>query len=331
MATDRLFFHSGSADRAPGVGRHESVVDPSAYAALAQIPNWRKMLSNFWVADFVYEGLTYRTVEHCFQAAKIAIANPGLARDFALESQSSLSQGDGLAARKQRKLVLLAPQQLALWDRCKHVVMQSAMRAKFTQNPALMAVLQTTRDAQLWHGTGRGSRPQRIYDLEAVRSEARDDRPLEADIVFRFEGRAVAGLVLDPVQNGFPWYEGSLIEGPAYAHLQAFLAHYRAADIERDFAAYHPDEGPYEETDLFAYAQVIATHREHRSPLTDDEHVFAWLAPWRDAADTELDRYLEFLDWRRWQAVGRSGAIERGIALPPSLDFATKRYAYRPR
>jgi ribA/ribD-fused uncharacterized protein len=171
MADDRLFFHSGSADRAPGEGVHELVADPSVYAALAKIPNWRKMLSNFWVAELRWNGLTYRTVEHCFQAAKIALADPTLAREFALESQSALARGDGVAARKQRKLVMLDPRQLAQWDREKHAVMQSAMRAKFTQHPELMAVLRATGDAQLWHGTGRGAKPQRIYDLEAVRAE----------------------------------------------------------------------------------------------------------------------------------------------------------------
>lgn len=181
MLTDRLFFHSASADRAPGAGRHESVADPAAYAALARIPNWRKMLSNFWVADFVWNGLGYRTVEHCFQAAKLAIVDPELARGFALESQSALSQGDGLAARKQRKLVLLDASQLARWDREKHVIMQSAMRAKFTQHPELMAMLQATGDAQLWHGTGRGAAPQRIFDLEAVRREGAGGPPARHD------------------------------------------------------------------------------------------------------------------------------------------------------
>jgi ribA/ribD-fused uncharacterized protein len=171
MLTDRLFFHSASADRPPGAGRHESIADPLAYAVLASIPNWRKMLSNFWVAELVFDGLTYRTVEHCFQAAKIALADPTLAREFALESQSELAQGDGVAARKQRKLVLLDPEQLARWDREKHIVMQSAMRAKFTRHAALRNVLLATGDAQLWHGTGRGARPQRIWDLEAIRSE----------------------------------------------------------------------------------------------------------------------------------------------------------------
>ncbi len=330
MSADRLFFHSASADRPPGAGTHESVADPARYAALARTPNWRKMLSNFWVADLGWNGLTYRTVEHCFQAAKIALADPDLARQFALESQSVLSQGDGVAARKQRKLVLLDPQQLARWEREKHVVMQAAMRAKFTQHPSLMAVLQATGDAELWHGTGRGAKPQRIFDLEAVRSEARDGELFEADVVFRFEGRAVAGLVLDPLQDSFPWYEGALVEGPALAAVRTFVDRYHAADLEFDFAPYHPDEGPYEETQLSEYAKALSTYRRERPPLAEDDDAHAWLLPWRDASDEELDRYLEFLDWRRWQAITRSGAIERGIALPPRLDLARKRYAYRP-
>lgn len=169
---DRLFFYSASADRAPGVGRHENVADPSAYAELSRIKNWRKMLSNFWIADFVCDGLTYRTVEHRFQAAKIALADAALARQFALESGSLLSRGDGAAARAQRKLVLLDAAKLARWDREKHTVMQSAMRAKFTQHPELLAVLRATGVAQLWHGTGRGAAPQRVWDLEAIRQES---------------------------------------------------------------------------------------------------------------------------------------------------------------
>jgi len=327
MITDRLFFHSASADRVPGAGRHESVADPSIYAALAGSPNWRKMLSNFWVADFVWNGLTYRTVEHCFQAAKIALADPTLAQSFALESQSALARGDGVAARKQRKLVLLDPQQLARWDREKHVVMQSAMRAKFSQHPALAAVLLATGNAQLWHGTGRGAQPQRIWDLEAIRTELAEADLPDADLVFRFEGHAIAGLILDPVQNGFPWYEGRLIEGPGLAAVRELVDRYDAAGLEFDFAPYHPDEQAYEASELFTYIQEIASFRQQRRALEADD---AWLLPWRDATDAELDRYLEFLDWRRWQAVHRSGASERGIALPPSLDFSSLRYAYRP-
>jgi ribA/ribD-fused uncharacterized protein len=173
VSADRLYFYSGSADRPPGAGVHEAVADPGAYAALAGTANWRRLLSNFWVADFVVDGLTYRTVEHRFQAAKIALADPALARRFALESGSLLSQGDGAAARGQRKLVVLSAAQLARWDREKRGVMGAAMAAKFRQHPALGRVLLDTGRAELWHGTGRGQAPQRILELETVRDELR--------------------------------------------------------------------------------------------------------------------------------------------------------------
>jgi predicted NAD-dependent protein-ADP-ribosyltransferase YbiA (DUF1768 family) len=42
---------------------------------LAGVRHWRRMLSNFWPADFTLAERTYRTVEHAFQAAKIALAS----------------------------------------------------------------------------------------------------------------------------------------------------------------------------------------------------------------------------------------------------------------
>lgn len=173
MPADRLYFYSGSADRPPGAGVNEQVADPAAYAALAAVPRWRKMLSNFWVADFRLDGRTWRTVEHRFQAAKIALVDEALAAQFALESGSALSQGDGAAARAQRKAAWLSGPALAAWEAQKHGVMRAAMAAKFEQNADLAAVLLATGEAELWHGMGRGQPPQRVFDLEAVRAGLR--------------------------------------------------------------------------------------------------------------------------------------------------------------
>jgi ribA/ribD-fused uncharacterized protein len=166
---DRLYFFSGSADLPPGQGVHERVADASRYAVLAGVRHWRRMLSNFWVADFTLGGCTYRTVEHAFQAAKIAMVDPGLAERFVLDSGTELACGDGVAARKQRKLVLLDEAQLRRWDERKHVVMREAMQAKFSQHEPLRQVLLATLPAELWHGTGRGQPPTRIHDLETIR------------------------------------------------------------------------------------------------------------------------------------------------------------------
>ena len=61
---DRFIFYSRSADKAPGKGKGESVVNESIYKELSKIANWRKILGNFHECNFVYEGRTYKTVEH---------------------------------------------------------------------------------------------------------------------------------------------------------------------------------------------------------------------------------------------------------------------------
>lgn len=170
---DRLFYYSGSADLALGSGVHERVSDPARYAGLAARPGWRRMLSNFWCADFTLGGRRWRTVEHCFQGAKIALADDEAAAGFALDSGSDLARGDGAAARKQRKLVVLAPAQLAAWEAKKHDVMRAAMHAKFSQNPELGELLLATGTAELWHSAGRGQAPERVFDLEEVRTALR--------------------------------------------------------------------------------------------------------------------------------------------------------------
>ena len=170
---DRLYFFSGSADRPPGEGVHERVADTTRYAVLAGVRHWRRMLSNFWPAEFVLGERTYRTVEHAFQAAKIALVDPVLAERFALESGTELARGDGAAARRHRKLVLLDDVQLRRWDECKNVAMRDAMRAKFSRHAPLRAVLLATCPEELWHGTGRGQPPARIHDLERIRDALR--------------------------------------------------------------------------------------------------------------------------------------------------------------
>ena len=166
---DRLYFFSGSADVPPGQGVHEQVADAARYGALAAMRHWRRMLSNFWPAEITLDGLSYRTVEHAFQAAKIGLVDPGLAERFALRSGSDLAHGDGLAARRQRKMVLLDEDQLRRWDARKDAVLRDALHAKFSRHEPLRAVLVATGTAELWHGTGRGQPPARVHDLEAIR------------------------------------------------------------------------------------------------------------------------------------------------------------------
>lgn len=164
---DRLQFFSNSIDESPGKGAGEYAEDPRAYAELESIPHWRRVLSNFHVHKFKYNGKTYMSIEHAFQAEKIALADPQKARLFALESGSELARGDGKAARKERKMVRLTKSQIQHWDRVSKHKMAHIALAKFLQCDIARRVLKSTGSAQLWHFS-RGNTVRFIH-LESLR------------------------------------------------------------------------------------------------------------------------------------------------------------------
>ena len=168
-SSDKLYFFSKSADKKPGKGTNEQVANPRNYEELASVPHWRKVLSNFHVCPFVFRGMTFSTIEHAFQSAKISIASPARAAEFSVESGTNLGRGDGAAAQKARKMVRLTPEQLAYWDLIKEGVMEQAAVAKYAACPAALAVLRATRGAQLWHSVAR-SQPVRFRHLERIRA-----------------------------------------------------------------------------------------------------------------------------------------------------------------
>lgn len=173
MSCDKLYFFSGSVNRSPGEGPNERVANPKTYTGLSQIHNWRKMLSNFYVAPFEIDRKTYRTVEHYFQSQKFIRIDPILAETFTLESATDLgTKGDGLAARSMRKSIVLTKDQLREWDIIKDECMARAWYAKFTQNAHLEAMLLETNNAELWHAGPRVV-PCRFLGLETLRSEMR--------------------------------------------------------------------------------------------------------------------------------------------------------------
>lgn len=166
---DKFFFYSKSRDALPGKGSNEIVQDSSKYLDLAKIKDWRRVLSNFHHYPFRYEGQTYNTIEHVFQAKKIAIADAGKANKFTVESGDDIGLGDGEIARKNRKLVKLNNDQLKEWNSIKDVVMRSAALAKYHECIEARRVLLETKDAQLWHIVPR-SQPVRFDHLEEIRA-----------------------------------------------------------------------------------------------------------------------------------------------------------------
>lgn len=171
---DTLFYFSKSADKKPGKGVNEFVKNLKDYEELSQIKDWRKILSNFYVAPFKYNGKTWNTIEHAFQSKKIELVDEKLAEKFTLESGDGIGRGGGLVARKNRKLVILDEDQLKHWNDIKSGIMEEILFEKFSQNELCKKVLLATNEACLLHSTGRGVSPVKQYGLENVRKRVKN-------------------------------------------------------------------------------------------------------------------------------------------------------------
>ena len=95
-------------------------------------------LSNFFESKVEYEGITYPTVEHAFQAAKTL--------DNDTRKKVAAAGSPGQAKRMGRSLYLRAD-----WEKVKFKVMEDLIREKF-KNPGLKEKLLSTGDAELVEG-----------------------------------------------------------------------------------------------------------------------------------------------------------------------------------
>ena len=167
---DTLFFYSKSARKPAGKGANESVANPEEYSQLNEITDWRKVLSNFYFAPFIYNGATYNTIEHALQSEKIRLVEPEKAKWFSVESGNYIGQGDGFIARKNSKTVTLNEEDTLKWNEIKNTVLHTLLLAKFTQVIIARHVIISTRQAALLHRSTRGGSIQRQFILEKIRS-----------------------------------------------------------------------------------------------------------------------------------------------------------------
>jgi ribA/ribD-fused uncharacterized protein len=135
--------------------RRAADTDPSASAKspkkVAEFQGEYRFLSNFWPATIDFEGITYPTVEHAYQAAKTLDINQRR-RIAALPTPSD-------AKRQGRALALRAD-----WEHVKFDVMEGCVREKFTRHADLRAALLSTGDAPLEEGNTWGDRVWGIYE-----------------------------------------------------------------------------------------------------------------------------------------------------------------------
>ncbi len=95
-------------------------------------------LSNFYNAPVTWEGLTYLNSEAAFQAAKVLTDE---------ERRQFMYLDPSRAKRMGRRVNLRSD-----WEQVKVGIMEEIVRAKFTQNPELGALLVATGDAELIEG-----------------------------------------------------------------------------------------------------------------------------------------------------------------------------------
>lgn len=98
-----------------------------------------EFLSNFYNSEIFYEGITYPTVEHAFQAAKTLNQDERIA--------ISKLDTPGKAKRAGRKCNLRKD-----WEEIKNDVMYQCVKAKF-QDPELKNLLLETKHRYLVEGT----------------------------------------------------------------------------------------------------------------------------------------------------------------------------------
>ena len=183
-------FYSKSTDKPlPGKGAGEilGAEGGAAYDELRKIPQWRKKLSNFWPSEFKLDGHRWLTVEHYYQASKYKKSNKEFYIQFSLDKKDSSIAKDPVLAKaaggksgkfkgeqvrpKDVKMDsdFFAPQQGTKYTRAEQE-MENAMRAKFTQNADLKALLIATKRAKLEHIT-RGKQAIVFNELMRVRRD----------------------------------------------------------------------------------------------------------------------------------------------------------------
>lgn len=135
---------------------------------IAEFQGQYRWLSNFWMCSVDYNGFTYKSVEHAYQAAK---ATNVIEHDWVAEAPTP---GEAKRRGKQVKMV-------GNFDDIKDTIMYELVLAKFSQNRGLNEKLLNTGSEELvegnyWNdtywGVCRGKGQNKLGKiLMAVRSE----------------------------------------------------------------------------------------------------------------------------------------------------------------
>lgn len=162
-----------------GKGVKERLNPREDFSRLNKIKDWRKKLTDTWVAHFKLDGKTWPTVLHYVEGIKFRGSK--FMDEYTVESGSDISRNAILAkfaASKSGmyKNKLVRPRNVRMIrnynaDRAKYY----ATRAQIIQNPHLLKILEDTGDACIFTQKSRMGPRRRAVWLEEIRREIRND------------------------------------------------------------------------------------------------------------------------------------------------------------
>ena len=176
------FYSRSSGKPKPGKGSGEKINKDKIleYSELASIPDWRKVLSNFYITakPFELDGKHWATVENFYHASKFKKANPEYYATFSVDSGSELSQSPEMAkgvggktgkykGKQLRPKTIKIDPDFFTTNENERAMFRGQM-AKYQSDNLAKKVLLATKDAKLQHFI-RAAPPVVFYNTMKIR------------------------------------------------------------------------------------------------------------------------------------------------------------------